>query len=108
MPTCRTEVGADPWAGHRSSGISTGDFRRSLDGEEATFSDIVRFALRNFVEKGGATSGLSNVVVTFGRVPMLIQVRGQHAEVPAHRRTPLIDERIPPALIEIPVTTAST
>lgn len=76
--------------------------------EEATFSDIVRFALRNFVEKGGASSGLSNVVVTFGRVPMLIQVRGQQAEVPANRRTPLIDERIPADPMEAPVTTAST
>jgi hypothetical protein len=76
--------------------------------EETTFSDIVRFALRNFVEKGGATSGLSNVVVTFGRVPMLIQVRGQQAEVPANRRTPLVDERIPPDPMETPITTAST
>lgn len=76
--------------------------------QDTTFSDIVRSALRSFVEKGGATTGLSNVVVTFGRVPMLIQVRGQQAEVPANRRMALVDERIPHNPMETPVTTASS
>jgi hypothetical protein len=72
-----------------------------------TFSDAVRFALRNFVRKGGVTTGLSNFVVTFGRVPLLLQVPGQRAEVPANRRIAREDERVPTPVEEPPVTAAS-
>jgi ribbon-helix-helix CopG family protein len=75
--------------------------------QDVNFSDAVRFALRNFVRKGGVTSGLSNVVVTFGRVPLLLQIPGQRAGVPSNRRTALADERIPTLIDEPPVTAAS-
>lgn len=75
--------------------------------EDATFSDVVRHALRSFVRSGGVT-GLSNVVVTFGNTPLLLQVQGQRAEVPTNRRIVRPDEKIPnlPG-IEPPITTAT-
>lgn len=74
--------------------------------QDATFSDVVRFAIRNFVRNGGR-SGLSNVVVTYGGGSLLVQLPGQRAEVPANRRFVGPDERIPSAGAQ-PVTAAST
>jgi hypothetical protein len=66
------------------------------EGQQATFSDVVRFALRNFVSRGGAVRGISNVYITTGptRGPMSVEVPGQRAELAASRRIVSPDERV--------------
>jgi len=74
----------------------------------ATFSDVVRFALRTFVTRGGAPRGISNVFITNGptRGPLNFAVQGQGTELGASRRMPGPNVRVRVGGAEEAVTAA--
>jgi hypothetical protein len=74
----------------------------------ATFSDVVRYALRSFVTSGAAPRGISNVFITSGptRGPLYLDVQGQRTELGASRRMVGPNERVRVVVAEEAVTAA--
>ena len=78
------------------------------DHQAATFSDVVRYALRTFVTPGAAPRGISNVFVTSGptRGPLYLDIQGQRTELAASRRMVGPNERVRVVVAEEAVTAA--